>query len=258
MPQPELAEVNGASSSSVERSLRLVTTLAHEGRPLSLAQLVEALELPKATVHRLCTQLLECGFIARDVSERHFVVGPALRKLALDTLNHSTIRGLRHEVLSDLVNEVGETCNFTTTDGAGVLYLDRVEAPWPWRLTLEVGAHVPLHCTASGKLFLAFMDGARRDAMLANLKLTRMTQATLTTLEALHKECAAIVARGHSFDREEFIDGLVAIAVPIRDGAGEVRAALAVHAPTARLRLDEAELRLPALHAAAARMAALL
>lgn len=253
-----LADGDALSGSAAARSLAVLAVLAAEGKAMPLSDLAARLSLPKATTHRLCAQLLEAGYLVRGLGEREFLVGPALRRLALDTLNHGTVRGLRHQVLAELVRVVGETCNFTTLDGASVLYLDRVEAPWPWRLTLDVGVHVPLHCTASGKLFLAFMDGARRDAMLANLKLTRMTQATLTTLEALHKECAAIVARGHSFDREEFIDGLVAIAVPIRDGAGEVRAALAVHAPTARLRLDEAELRLPALHAAAARMAALL
>ena len=168
------------------------------------------------------------------------------------------MRGLRHEVLADLVAEVGETCNFTTTDGAGVIYLDRVEAPWPWRLTLDVGAHVPLHCTASGKLFLAFMPRARRDMLISQLRLTRMTAATLLTAEALHKECDTIAREGHSFDREEFIDGLVAAAVPVRDAAGEVRAALAIHAPTARLSLDQARERIPALHAAAQRMARLL
>ncbi len=249
---------NGSSGSSAERCLRLLSTLADEGRPLSLAELVESLKLPKATVHRLCAQMMETGFVARDLNERDFVVGPSLRKLALDTLNHGTVRGLRHEVLSDLVAEVGETCNFTTTDGAGVIYLDRVEAPWPWRLTLEVGAHVPLHCTASGKLFLAFMPPARRDKLIAHLSLTRMTATTLTTADALRAECESIAAAGHSFDREEFIDGLMAAAVPIRDASGDVRAALAVHAPTARLSLAQAEARVPALHAAAARMSRLL
>ncbi|MEO5696135.1 MAG: helix-turn-helix domain-containing protein, partial [Burkholderiaceae bacterium] len=110
------------TGSSAERSLRLLTHLADEGRALSLAELGAALALPKATVHRICTQLLESGFVARDVDERDFIVGPALRKLALDTLNHGTVRGLRHEVLSDLVARVGETCNFTTLDGASVLY----------------------------------------------------------------------------------------------------------------------------------------
>jgi DNA-binding IclR family transcriptional regulator len=249
---------NGASGSSAERSLRVLSTLADQGRPLSLAELVEALALPKATVHRICSQLLECGFVARDVNDRDFIVGPALRKLALDTLNHGTLRGLRHEVLAELVAEVGETCNFTTTDGAGVLYLDRVEAPRPWRLTLEVGAHVPLHCTASGKLFLAFMPRERRDLLISHLSLTRMTATTLTTAQALKAECDTIAAVGHSFDREEFIDGLVAAAVPVLDASGEVRAALAVHGPIARLSLDQARDRVPALHAAAKRMARLL
>ena len=244
--------------SSSERSLRVLATLANEGRPMSLSELAHALSLPKATMHRICAQLVEGGFAARDVNERDFIVGPALRKLALDTLNHGTVRGLRHQVLADLVAEVGETCNFTTTDGAGVIYLDRVEAPWPWRLTLQVGAHVPLHCTASGKLFLAFMPRARRDEIIEHLSLARMTATTITTAEALHAECDAIAAQGHSFDREEFIDGLMAAAVPVRDAKGDVRAAVAIHAPIARLPLAKAQERLPSLHAAATRMGRLL
>lgn len=247
-----------SSSSSAERSLRLLAVLADQGRPMSLAELVAALNLPKATVHRLCTQLLDGGFVTRDLNERDFVVGPALRRLALNTLNHGSLRGLRHEVLTMLVAQVGETCNFTTLDGAGVLYLDRVEAPWPWRLTLDVGAHVPLHCTASGKLFLAFMPDKQREAMLSTLDLQAVTEHSITTSSALRQECATIRERGYSFDREEFVAGLVAIAIPVRDGDGEVRAALAVHAPAARLPLELALQRLPALYQAAERMATLL
>ncbi len=69
------------------------------GRPLSLAELAEALELPKATAHRLCTHLMERGFVMRSIDEREYVVGPALRRLALDTLNHGTAQGLRHKIL---------------------------------------------------------------------------------------------------------------------------------------------------------------
>ena len=243
-----------ATGSSAERSLRLLAFLAEQGRPLSLAELAEALALPKATAHRLCTQLLESGFIARGVEEREFAVGPALRKLALDTLNHATVQGLRHKILADLVADVGETCNFTTLDGAEVLYLDRVEAPWPWRLTLDVGVHVPVHCTASGKLFLALMPKARREALIQRLKLPRLTVSTLTDAELLRKECRTIAQQGHAFDREEFIDGLVAVAVPVRDGTGEARAAIALHAPIARMSVQQAGERVPALHAAAKRI----
>jgi IclR family acetate operon transcriptional repressor len=129
-----------------------------------------------------------------------------------------------------------------------VLYLDRVEAPWPWRLTLDVGAHVPLHCTASGKLFLAFMDEPQREAMLRTLPSASPSPRTASPpAEALRQACAAIRDQGYASDREEFVLGLVAIALPVRDKLGEVRAALAVHGPAGRLPLEQALLRLPAL-----------
>jgi len=247
-----------APSSSAGRSLRLLSLLAQEGRALSLAELSVRLGLPKVTTHRLCAQLLDGGFLARDIDERGFAVGPALRKLAFDTLNHGVVRGLRHEVLATLVTQVGETCNLTTLDGAQVLYIDRVEAQWPLRLTLDVGSHVPLHCTASGKLFLAAMPAAEREALIAQLSLTRMTRHTITSAKGLKAECEAIAAQGHSNDREEFIAGLIAVAVPVRDASGRTRAALALHAPSARMSLAEAQRRLPALRAAAQRMSGLL
>jgi len=246
------------TGSSAERSLRLLSLLAREGRALSLAELSVRLGLPKVTTHRLCAQLLDGGFLARDVDERCFAVGPALRRLAFDTLNHGVVRGLRHEVLAALVAQVGETCNFTTLDGARVLYVDRVEAQWPLRLTLDVGSHVPLHCTASGKLFLAEMPAPGREALIAQLPLTRMTRHTITSAKALKTECEAVATQGWSNDREEFIAGLIAVAVPVRDIGGRTRAAIALHAPTARMSLAEAQRQLPALRAAAAQMSALL
>ena len=265
MPDPDDVEVASDSaaatstpSSSAERSLALLALVAAEGRALSLAELSARLALPKASAHRICAQLQDGDWLMRDADERAFSVGPALRRLALDTLNNGIVRGLRHEVLADLVAQVGETCNFTTLDGAMVLYLDRVEAPWPWRLTLDVGAHVPLHCTASGKLFLAAMQPARRDALIARLRLEALTPGTITSRAALRAECEAIAARGWSTDREEFIAGLNAAAVPVVDAHGQTRAAIAVHAPSARMSIDEAIARLPALQAAAARMTELL
>ena len=254
----QTAEDTPQAASAAARSLAVLAALAAEGRPMTLADVAARLGLPKATAHRLCAQLLEAGYLMRGLDERELLVGPALQRLALDTLNHGTVRGLRHQVLTDLVGEVGETCNFTTLDGAAVLYLDRVEAPWPWRLTLDVGVHVPLHCTASGKLFLALMSARKRRALLDGIALAPMTERTLTSVQALESECREIATRGYALDREEFIPGLVAAAVPVRDAQGDVRAAIAVHAPVARMGAQQVLDRLPALQAAALRMGKLL
>lgn len=232
--------------------------LAEEGRPLTLAKLTARLRLPKVTVHRLCAHLVAGGFLMRDLDERSFTIGPALRELASNTLNHGTLRGLRHAVLKMLVDEIGETCNFTTLDGAQVLYLDRVEARRPLRLTIDIGAHVPLHCSASGKLLLAHLPRRQRDTVIRRLPLTAVTPHTLTTPAALKAECEEIVAQGFARDREEFVPGLIALAVPVRDVQQTVRATIAVHAPVARLSMAEAEARLDALQRAAQAMGRLI
>lgn len=246
------------STSASSRSLAMLAVLARAERALSLAELAAPLGLPKATAHRIVEQLVQGGFLTRDTEERTYTTGPALHRLAFDTLNHGVPRGLRHAVLGELVDRIGETCNFTTLDGAQVLYLDRVEAAWPLRLTLDVGSRVPLHCTASGKLFLAHLGEDARERLIAGLALARMTPRTITTATALRAECARIVEAGHATDRQEFVAGLIAVAVPVRDGDGVVRAAIALHAPVARMSLKTAVGKLAALRAAARRMQALL
>ena len=246
------------ASGSAERTLRLMSLLAEEGRPMTLAELTAQLQLPKVTVHRLCANLVAGGFLVRDLDERSFTIGPALRELAFNALNHGTLRGLRHAVLKTLVDQIGETCNFTTLDGAEVLYLDRVEARRPLRLTIDVGAHVPLHCSASGKLLLAHMPRRQRDTVIRRMALPALTAHTLTTPAALKAECEEILAQGFARDREEFVPGLIALAVPVRDAQQTVRATIAVHAPVSRLSMAEAEARLDALQRAAEAMGRLL
>ena len=196
--------------------------------------------------------------IANDVNEKAFLIGPALRRLAMDTLTHGTLSALRHTVLNDLVDEVGETCNFTTLSGSSVLYLDRVETRHAWRLTIDVGERVPIHCTASGKLFLAYMTSTKRNYVLRNIELHKLTEQTVTDPARLRVILEAIAENGYSEDRQEFIPGLVAIAVPVFDASNELRAAVAMHAPTSRVNSDEALAMLPALRKAAGRMTALL
>ena len=85
-----------------------------------------------------------------------------------------------------------------------------------------------------------------------------MTDGTLTSMTALRAECETIAKAGYSLDHEEFIAGLIALAVPVRDANGEVRAALAVHAPQSRLTQSQLVGKLAALHAAANRMRSLI
>ncbi|WP_234833288.1 IclR family transcriptional regulator [Sinorhizobium meliloti] len=134
------------------------------------------------------------------------------------TIAGSGVGTQRHAILKQVVDVTRETCNFVTRSGCDAIYLARVESDWPLRVHLEPGSRVPLHCTASGKLLLAHMDAQQRQKLLASLTFERFRPATIMSADALETEFAEILCDGYSTDREEFMMGLIAIAVPVSAG----------------------------------------
>ena len=238
------------------RLLELLDLLAREETPQALPDVVAKSGWPKPTVHRMLTQLEAGGWLVREPDGRHFALAPRLLRLSEAALSSSTLQGVRHAVLRQLVNEVGESCNLTALSGAEVIYLDRVESAFPLRMELRPGTRVPAHCSASGKLFLAWMGARQRRTLLDGLDLRRYTASTLTERDALEAELDTIRRDGHAVDAEEFVEGLVCVAVPVfAPGQTAVRCALALQAPAARMTLAQARLQLPRLQTAAQALA---
>ena len=145
----------------------------------------------------------------------------------------------RHALLRRLAGQVNETCNLGVMLDGEIVYLDRVEAEhWPLRLQFGTGSRVPLHCSAIGKLFLALTRAPRRQRLLQSLDLRRFTGRTITTQSRLEAELRQIRKEQVSFDREEYLVGVVCIAVPVIGRGGEMLAALAIQAPEARLNVS--------------------
>lgn len=240
--------------SAALRALTLLEQVAQSEMPVSLAALTDATGLPKPTVLRILSRLVEAGMLLREPAGKSYVSGPRLSALARSTLLNSPLRAARHRILDSLVDEIGETCNCTMLDGDEVMYLDRVETAWPLRVNLQPGSRVPLHCTASGKLFLAYMRKEPRDRLIAAAPLPRYTPNTLCDAQSLEKELRSVRKEGASFDREEFLLGIVCMAVPILHGSRAI-AAVALHAPVARLTVEQAREWLPRMQEAASALA---
>ncbi len=238
------------------RLFDLLEVLVREGRPLTLAEAVAASGWPKPTVHRLLGQLEAGELLAREPDGRRYAVAPRLLRLSESALAGSTQQGVRHAVLRQLVADVGESCNLTALSGAEVVYLDRIESAFPLQFNLRPGTRVPIHCSASGKLLLAHLPAAQRNALLDGLPLARYTATTLDSREALEAEFRRIRKDGYSVDAEEFVEGLVCVAVPVPAQHGGIpRCAVALQAPVARMSLAQAIERLPRLQAAAQALA---
>lgn len=240
------------------RLLMLLEEIARVGEPLTPTAANEVLGLPKPSVHRLFQRLEDEGFLQRDIDGRSYAPGARLRKLAVNVLSSSRLRTVRLTILNAVAEQIGETCNIATPDREGMYYLDRVETTWPLRIQLPIGSRVPFHCTASGKMYLSSLAPRLLAKYLNAASLERQTPQTMTEPDALERDITLVRQRGYATDAEEFMKGMVAIAVPIHDDFGRLMSTLSVHAPTQRMNLATLEGHLDLLHKASDDLAELV
>ena len=233
------------------RLLAVVETLAALGRPATPTEVNAALGLPKPTIHRLFSTLEAEGFVQRAPAGAGYEPGPRARRLARAVQAGEGPRTARRAVLRDLSRAIGETCNIAVPGEGGMLYAERAETEWPLRIQLPVGSRVPFHATASGKMHLASLGPRHLASALSALPLEACTARTLTDPAALTEEIERIRSAGHATDREEFMEGMIALAVPLRDAEGRGGGTLSFHAPVQRMTPEAALRHLPALKAAA-------
>lgn len=249
---------NRDKGTSFLRVFRILEQVIDANRPLTAAEISDAVGLPRPTTHRLCKMLLKERFLQYEIDGRRMFGGPRLFEFGGRILSGSHLDLERRAILEALAAEIGETCNIAIPEGTRMIYAERVESAWPLRMQLPAGASVPLHCTASGKLYLAQLEPSARHRIVGRLSLSKHTPFTIVDMDQLESELQQIRDQGFATDNEEFIEGLVAVSVPIRDPNGRFCAGLAVHAPKIRMTMEDALARLPALRSAARQIESLI
>jgi len=237
------------------KAVAVLETMASARRPLGVAELGALLGIPKSTVHRIVRMLGREGLLQREPGSPRYVPGVRLVRLGLDIVAAAIQRAPRYAILEALSHQIGETCNFGVMADSHVVYLGRVESKWPFGLRFEAGSRVPLHCTSMGKLFLSMLPRHSRMTLLRSISLHRYTENTITDVDRLEAELEKIRASGISVDNQEFLAGVVCVAVPVRTTSGTPVAALAVSAPLARMTVEQGLTHVPLLREAAERLA---
>ena len=237
--------------SPILKAIRILRRVAEEEAPVSLADLSPALGLPKPTVHRLALLLEQEGLLQRDPLSRRYLVGSALEELAFQAIRNAPGHSTRRLHMQRLAEKIGESVNLGALSGDEIVYVERVESAWPLRMDFKPGSRVPVHCTANGKLLLAYSPPSVRHRLLRAAPFPPYAKNTMTTAAALSRELEVIRRRGYSEDNEEFLVGVCCLAVPVRNAERQVTAGLAVMAPSARFPLEKARACLPDLYATA-------
>ena len=246
------------SNAAALRAFRVLDCVARQPNGCTGAELVEALTLPKQTVHRIVTQLQMAGLLIREPGSRRVQLGAPVSAFAVRALMHGSASRERNAILAGLVADIGETCNLTALAGSDIVYLDRVETQWPLRVLLAPGSHVPLHATASGKLLLAMLPAAQRQRLLQSLPLRPLTPATIVDPAALAREIDETRTRRIGINRNEHLSGLIGVAVPVMLDRRRAGAAVAVQAPVGRMSLEQLLAHVPRMQQAAEKIAVTL
>lgn len=239
------------------RSIRVINILeavAGADRPMQTADIMEACELPKATVHRICGLLRERNYLRPAIGRRGLVPGPELLRLAHTIFSNQSNYAMRHAVLEQVARKTGETCNLARPDGTAMVYWDRVETEWPLKVQMPIGTRVPLHCSAAGKMYLSSLPPARRTQLIKTLDLIPNTPNSIADRELLEREMERVATAQMATDDQEFSETMIAVAVAVKDHSGRLFATLSIHAPVIRMNLDGALKHVDLLREAAAEL----
>ena len=221
-----MANQNGTQA--VDRAARLLSEVVRSTDPMTFTGLSAATGLAKSTTSRLLLALERNGLVRRDDHGR-FLPGEMFVSFAWRGGAEAGLVAVAQPFLDKLGKATGETINLGVTSHGMVEQIAQVDSTYMIGGTNWVGLSVPLHCSALGKVLLAF--GA---AQLPK-KLERRTERTITTEAALRADLATVRTRGYAVTEEELEPGLIAIAAPIHGYDGAVVAALSVSAPTTRM-----------------------
>jgi DNA-binding IclR family transcriptional regulator len=222
--------------SSVRNAARVLKAFRTRERELSVAELARRLELGKSTVHRVLRTLVAEGLVEQDPQTSGYRLGIVTFELGEAVRVHLDLHAAAGPVLTALREQTRETSQVGVLDGADVVYVDRTESPQALRLFTEMGRRVPVHCTSSGKVLLAWLDDEPLTQLLtAHAPLARLTPHTITDPAALRLEVARVRHRGWAEAVQEREVGVASIAAPVRDSSGTVVAAVSIGAPLVRL-----------------------
>ena len=219
---------------SVSRAVRALELIAEQGE-LGVTDLGRGLGVHKATASRLAATLADGGLIERDPVSDRYRLGFGLIRLVGAALAGVDLVRTAHPVLEELAERTRETVNIGVLSGDAVLYLDQVSSSHLIASTNWVGRRTPLHCSSSGKVFLAHLPKPVLEQALAR-PLEAPTPRTMTDPARLRRQLDEVRVRGYAAIQEELEQGLNAVAAPVRQLDGDVAAAVSVSGPSFRVR----------------------
>ncbi|MCL4763134.1 MAG: IclR family transcriptional regulator, partial [Burkholderiales bacterium] len=215
----------------LQRALAILECFSREKPALTLQEIYRKVELPKSTTFRLVTTLQNSGYLLQRADQR-YSLSYKLLLLGSVVLETQDVREITRPVMEELARVTGETVTLSTRSGHERICLDVVESSSLLRSIVLPGDRLPLLYGATGKMLLAQLD----DATIEEIRKTQQLPRKRISRKDLAETVARIRERGYALTRDDRVDGVMAISVPLRDNTGQVRYCMTVTGPSIRFK----------------------
>lgn len=225
----------GGQVKSVERAMEIVETVM-EMEGAGVSELATELDMAKSTVHGYLTTLHQLGYLVRE--DDCYQIGTRFLRFGEYSRTRKPEYGMAAKKVTELAQETEERSQFVIEELGRGVFLYRESGEHAVETGSGTGKRMYLHSTSAGKAILAHLPDETVDEILDRWGLPAVTPATITDEGALRDELADIRDRGFALNREENIEGLHAVGVPVQLQDGTVIGALSISGPTHRLKGD--------------------
>jgi len=227
---------------SLGRGLQILEVVSTFRCGATLAEVAQRTRLARSTTHYLMQALVNLGYLSQQSDGRSYRLGVKVFRLAGRSLSSEQIAATAMPILNELCGLTHESVAIGIRRGDAVTLVATRDTDGPVRVVQSVGAERPMHCTALGKVLLAWLPTAERTRFVVGLRFEKLTPKSIAQRSSFERELRRVRSAGYAIDDEEFIVGVRCLAAPVFDESGEVAMALSTVGPKHRmthLRLKE-------------------
>ncbi|MGA1843065.1 MAG: IclR family transcriptional regulator [bacterium] len=228
---------------SVSHAMDILESFLGDDAEQGVTTLSMKLKLPKNNIFRLLSTLQCRGYVEQNENTGNYRLGMKTFELGQAFLRRMGLVNQAHSILDHLVLQTSETAYLSVYEDGEVIYVDMVETKHPVRIIPMIGKRVPAHCTAVGKVQLAYKSREEIKRIIKERGLRSYTPNTVVDEEVFLAHLEEVARNGYAIDNEEYEEEVRCVACPVWDYTNSVVAGVTISGPT--LRMPEERIRDP-------------
>ena len=220
---------------SILRACKILKSFSGDKTHFKISDLARQLHLDRSTIYRILLSLEKCGLVEKERKTGEFSLGIAAFEIGNTYLRKTDLIRVSKPIMTDLALKVQETVHLAVLIDTEIVYVDKVDSPRALGMMSKIGQRAPVHCTALGKVLLAYQTEDELSRIISEIRLKSFTRNTITSKSKLMEELEEVGKQGYALDRREHEEGVECIGAPIRDHLGDVIAALSISGPQQKI-----------------------